>query len=77
MTHPRSRLLLGEIRAEMARQSMTATRLADLSGIRQPTLSRKLSGDRQVTLPELLALCDALGVPLSVMFARAEQQVAA
>lgn len=68
--------ILAEIRAEMARQGLTGTQLATLTGLSQPTISRSLSALREVTLPELLVICDALGLTLAALAARAEQVAA-
>ena len=70
------RKLLGEVRAEMARQGIPQQDLASLSGIPQSTLSKRLRGHSGITLDELLAICDALHVSLAALAARAEQVAA-
>lgn len=69
--------LVAEVRAEMARQGVTASKIAEASDISQPSLSRKLTGAREFTLIELLQVCGALGVSLATIARRAETQVAA
>lgn len=69
--------LVAEVRAEMARQGVTASKIAEASDISQPSLSRKLTGAREFTLLELLQVCGALDVSLTTIARRAESQVAA
>lgn len=68
--------LLAEVRAEMARQDKRQAWLADRLGVTQPTVQRRLSGRSPMTLPELLSICDALGVSLATLASRAEQVAA-
>lgn len=68
--------LVAEVRAEMARQATTATRLSQASGIGQSSLSRKLSGASPFTLGEVLSVCDALGITLAELAARAVRSAA-
>ncbi len=62
------------LRAEMARKSLSMSALADLSGIPKSTLSGKINGRTKVTLDEAISIKDALAVslPLEVLFARGE-----
>lgn len=57
--------ILGEVRAETARRRWTDSDLARRAGITQATISRRMSGLRPLTVPELLAICAALDVPLA------------
>jgi transcriptional regulator with XRE-family HTH domain len=50
------------IRAEMARRSLTQSALADRLGISQPSLSKRLSGQTQIEVRDLFGIADALGV---------------
>jgi transcriptional regulator with XRE-family HTH domain len=50
------------IRAEMARRSLTQSALADRLGISQPSLSKRLSGQTEIEVRDLLGIADALGV---------------
>lgn len=62
-----------EIRAEMARQSITITDLADRVGMSRATLARKLKEDRPLTIGEAKRISIVLGVPLSTLAGRAEE----
>lgn len=52
-----------EIRAEMARQRLTQGQLAERCKRSQPWLSRRLAGERALTLDDLDVIAVALGVP--------------
>lgn len=67
-----TRDLVAEVRAEMARQGVTASKIAEATDISQPSLSRKLSGAREFTTSELLTVLGALDVTLATIAARAE-----
>nr|DAQ92441.1 MAG TPA: SOS-response transcriptional repressor [Caudoviricetes sp.] len=60
-----------EIRAEMARQSITITDLAGSVGMQRATLARKLREDRPLTIGEAKKISMVLGVSLAVLAARA------
>ena len=64
-THPGTvaNRLRGEVRAEMSRQRMTRTTLAERSGIPVHALDRRLSGRVDITLGEAEAIANALNVP--------------
>lgn len=64
--------LVAEVRAEMARQGVTASKIAETTDISQPSLSRKLSGAREFTMSELLTVLATLDVTLATLAARAE-----
>jgi transcriptional regulator with XRE-family HTH domain len=53
------------LRAEMARRSITQVRLAAMTGISQPALSRRLTGEAEWTLTEIISVAEALGCPLT------------
>lgn len=53
------------IGAAAKRLGLTQTALAARAGISQPQVSRILSGERPVTLNELLDLLDAVGLDLA------------
>ena len=63
--------LEAEIRAEMARQSITITDLAGRVGMQRATLARKLREDRPLTVGEAEKISMVLGVSLAVLAARA------
>ena len=64
--------VIDEIRAERARQRMPLHVLAARAGIARPTLSRKLRGDRPLTVDELEAVADVLRVPAWLLVQRAD-----
>lgn len=53
------------VRAEMARRNKTQTDVADLLGISQNGVSRRLRGETAWRVHELRALADDFGVPVS------------
>lgn len=50
------------VRAEVARRKVSQTSLAELVGIRQQALSRRLNGNTPFRIDELFAIADALDV---------------
>jgi transcriptional regulator with XRE-family HTH domain len=54
-----------EVRAEAARQRCTQMQVAAIIGCGQSTVSRKLRGESEFTVPEIYALADAWDVPVS------------
>lgn len=64
MTQPHE-LVAAEVRAEVARQRISQTRLAEHLSISQAGISRRLSGDTPFDLNELTAVAKFLGVPVS------------
>jgi transcriptional regulator with XRE-family HTH domain len=48
----------------MARTGHTQATLADLIGMKQQAFSRRLTGQTQFTLDEIVRVADALGVPI-------------
>jgi transcriptional regulator with XRE-family HTH domain len=65
-----------EIRAEMARRGWSASQLATRAGITADTLRRRLSGDDNLTVPELSRIASAFGLSLSTLVSRAEDVAA-
>lgn len=61
-----------EIRAEMARQKLTAVSLAARAGVKRGTLARKLRGERDFTFREVEGVAQALGMPMWRLVAGAE-----
>ena len=57
--------IAGEVRAQMARQKMSGRQLAQKTGLKQPTLARKIAGQVDFSVPELMSVADVLGIPLS------------
>lgn len=64
--------LVGECRAEIARQKLSQNEICKKLGISKANLSKKLSGDRAFKTTELITLSQILGMPLSQLFLRAE-----
>lgn len=69
MTQPRTlaETVAAEVRAEMGRQRIPATALAQELGVSDMYLSRRLGGDKPIPfdLAELERIAAALGVPAS------------
>lgn len=53
-----------EVRAEVARQRLTHKRLAELLGLSQPQITKRLNGVIAMNTTELDRIADALGVPV-------------
>ena len=60
-----------EIRAEMARQKISAATLSVSAGITPATLSRKLNGLSGFSLDELLRVANSLGISAADLIERA------
>lgn len=68
--------VLAEFRAEMARRSITAERLALDTGKHPQTVGRYLSGQTDMPFGYAIKVAAHLGVPLSRILDRAEEAVA-
>jgi transcriptional regulator with XRE-family HTH domain len=68
-----SDVVASAVRAERARRHWTQAQLADRTGLSRTTIGDIESGRRQVTVNHLPLFCRALGVPLSVLVAGADQ----
>lgn len=55
------------IRAEMARAGETQTTFAAKLGVSQGSVSRRLTGDADWTVPEIIRAAEILNVPLSAL----------
>lgn len=62
-----------EIRAEMARQSVTGVALARVTGLKRPYLSQRLNEHADLRVNELRQIGAVLGIPASEFIRRAEQ----
>lgn len=60
-----SAYVVGEVRAEMARQGITQPRLAPLIGMKTSGLNSRLAGRQEFKISELIKIADALGVPVA------------
>lgn len=56
------------VRVEMARQGVTQTRLAELTGLSQAYISRRMTGDTALDVDDLDKVAAALGVPAAAFF---------
>lgn len=66
-----------EIRAEMARRSVTGVALAEATGLKRPYLSQRLNEHADLRVGELRKIGAALGIAASTLLKRAEQAEAA
>jgi transcriptional regulator with XRE-family HTH domain len=64
-----------EIRAELARNKISISALADKMGVRRDTLSDKLNGHTKIQVRDVLAIASALGLSMSELFVRAERSL--
>jgi transcriptional regulator with XRE-family HTH domain len=60
-----SERVAAEIRAELARQEKPQLQLAELLGISQVSISRRLRGQTAIDVNELSKIAEYLGVPMS------------
>ncbi|MPY81265.1 MAG: helix-turn-helix domain-containing protein [Actinophytocola sp.] len=67
------RLVAAEIRAQLARQRVTQTVLAEQLGVSRAWLSRRLSGDTPLSVGNVATIADAPGVPVSTFTAVADE----
>lgn len=63
--NPYRREVAAEVRAEMARQQVTASTLAEGANIATATLSRRLNGVQPFDVDELAAIAACLGQPVA------------
>lgn len=56
-----------ELRAILARRKMTATTLAELTGLTQPYLSRRMTGDVAFNIDDLDKIASVLEVPVTAL----------
>lgn len=64
-----------EVRAEMARQKITATDLASKIGMVRATLSDRINGHIAFSAGELVSVAGALGITASDLTGEAERQM--
>jgi transcriptional regulator with XRE-family HTH domain len=60
----------GQIRAEMARQELTAGQLAARLGVSDMWVSRRLRGLTPIAVDELEQIANALNLPVSIFLER-------
>jgi transcriptional regulator with XRE-family HTH domain len=68
---PRAIAIMREIDRERHERGFSQAMLADAVGISDSQVSRILSGQRPATVPEVLALCEALDISLAEVARRA------
>lgn len=61
-----------EVRAEMARQSLTTSTIADRIGVRRATIATRINGLAAFRSSELHGVARVLGLPAAELVARAE-----
>jgi len=76
MNPPTTAGLAGEVRAEMARQGVTAASMARAIDVSRTSLSRKLNGRNEFTVAEMFRVAAFLGMTLSDLLRRAEMVAA-
>jgi transcriptional regulator with XRE-family HTH domain len=70
---PRGRLrehVAEEIRVLLARRKMSATQLARITGLKQSSLSRRMTGETAFDMDDLELIADALGVAVTDLMPR-------
>lgn len=71
MRTPDAQAVAAEVRAALARRQITQTALAAATGRSQAYWSRRLTGDRPLTIDDLSAIADLTAVPLSSLLGEA------
>jgi transcriptional regulator with XRE-family HTH domain len=66
-------IVLGEVRAQLARAHMSQQDLVHRSGLTQSTVSRRLNGSTAFTLPELFDICAVLGMSVTDLLVSAQR----
>ena len=64
-----------QIKAEMAAKDWKQADLSKATGIVGSTLSRYLSAGRDIPLPVFVDICEALGLPIGELIARANRRL--
>ena len=65
MQNPHAERVAASVRAEVARRKVTQQQLADLLGMHQMSVSRRLNGHTEFTVSELATVAEFLGVPVA------------
>jgi transcriptional regulator with XRE-family HTH domain len=68
MTTTVTQSVASEVRAELARKRIPQADLAEVLGVSQAGISRRLSGDTPFDVNEVAAVADFLGVPIALLF---------
>lgn len=64
-----------QLRAERAAVQMTYQEVADRAGMEKMTVNRYMNGKRDIPMGKLAAICDAMGVRIGDLMARAEDRL--
>lgn len=64
-----------QIKAEMAASGLKQADLIKATGIVGSTLSRYLNAGRDIPLPVFVDICQALGLPINELVARAQRRL--
>jgi transcriptional regulator with XRE-family HTH domain len=67
------KLVAAEVRAEMARQRMSQVKLAELLGVAQQTISRRIVGEVPFDVTELVQIADLLKVSVTQFLGTVER----
>jgi len=67
MSHTLSEVVAATVRAEAARTKTSQAQLAELLGVSQAAVSRRLSGATPFELDELPPVAELLGVPVAAL----------
>jgi transcriptional regulator with XRE-family HTH domain len=65
-------IVLGEVRAQLARAHLSQQDVVQRSGLSQSTVSRRLNGSTAFTLPELFDMCGVLGMSVTELLLAAD-----
>lgn len=67
--------LVAQVKAEMGAQDMRQKDMAAKVGMQTSTLSRYLSGERDIPMPVVFSFADALGLSVIELVQRAERRL--
>lgn len=79
MNNTQTPRITGNLRAEMARRGITQQQVADVLGLSQASVSRKLLGKSRISIDQLYEITEHFGIDMaSIIFAGTDnsQQVA-
>lgn len=71
MSTPDTESVAAEVRAALARRQITQTQLAEATNRSQAYWSRRLTGQRPMSVDDLRAVADIAAVPLTSLLGRA------
>lgn len=68
------KIVAAEIRAELARQQISQAALAERLGVSRPYVTRRLKGDTPISVGDVAAIADILGVPVANFTAPVDEE---